>query len=173
MNQASPGKLCPSGRCRPGAVLLGIRGVDGRLVYSPGLGPIDTESAHQLCANGGSSSSRFIEPSLEKGCANWSNESCGVATAASLHIENTSTANLPSCGIRHQCRWFDQEGPAICHLCPLIYQPPLCPRIVQSSLMTGRTVTTPRDGQSSEIQLARRFPSTRRWWNRCAPPSLA
>lgn len=113
---------CPSGRCRPGATLLGIKGPDGRVIYTPGTGPLDQESAAVFESRGGSAIGRFSEPCLESGCAHWVNESCEVAAAAAAQHRDEPEHGLPNCGIRAQCRWFEQEGGWVCGICPQVFR---------------------------------------------------
>jgi len=113
------GKLCPSGRCRPGSTLLGIRGPGGRIIYTPNMPPLDEELADAFAANGGSAAYRFAEPCVEHQCGHWSDGTCGVAratVASSVH----ATDGLPHCSIRVACRWFAQEGRAACYACPVV-----------------------------------------------------
>src|SRR4051812_29179890 len=107
MSRAAP--LCPSGRCRTGATLLGIMGPAGKLIYKPGFPPLDAESAATLASSGGGGRYRFAEPCATQGCAHWVSGRCEVAGAAAAISTESAHRLLPPCGIRSDCRWFDQE----------------------------------------------------------------
>lgn len=111
--------LCPSGRPRPGAVLIGLRGGDGRVIYTPGMPPLDDELADLFARNGGSTRYRFAEPCAEGQCGHWGEDGCGVARAV-IAADVTATDALPRCSIRASCRWFEQEGKPACHACPMV-----------------------------------------------------
>jgi len=46
-------------------------------------------------------------------------DACRLA-ARSVAVLTEVTEDLPRCSIRPQCRWFRQEGPAMCRRCPQI-----------------------------------------------------
>lgn len=110
--------LCPSGRCRAGSTLLGIMGPSGNLIYTPQSIALDEQLAEKFDANGGSSRYRFAEPCATDDCGHWSDEGCGVAKAGAAISDSQRSDRLPPCGIRSACRWFAQEGPSVCAVCP-------------------------------------------------------
>lgn len=121
---------CPSGRCRPGAVLVGIVGPDGRVGYvTPGL-PIDDEFVARAWAGRTPESRfRFAESCVESRCAQWAGDHCGLiheflASPRGEAATSGSRTPLPRCGIRASCRWFRERGPDACAICPLVVRSP-------------------------------------------------
>lgn len=113
--------LCPSAMCEPGSQLLGIVGRDGRvsLLEEPIL--VDknfTEMARQ--GRTPEKRFRFTTPCLEKGCQQWKNGRCGIGDEViSVFAETISDqTKLPKCGIRNNCRWYNQSGVRACLICP-------------------------------------------------------
>jgi hypothetical protein len=124
------GRTCPSGRCREGAVLLGIVGAKGVLGHvSPPI-PIDAEFVERA-RQGGTPEARFrfAEPCIEQECGQWTGCRCGVIDAvvhssAGQRIAQEAPGPLPVCAIRSSCRWFAQTGPPACVICPYIVHTP-------------------------------------------------
>lgn len=116
-------KLCPSSHAEPGAILLGIVGSDGRIGYVTPQLRIDSgfvESSKEGRAP--EKRFRFAGPCIETGCAQWSDNKCGVIESALQAVEGIQ--GLPKCSIRPRCRWFSQRGSAACAVCPLIVTDP-------------------------------------------------
>ncbi|MEA2188361.1 MAG: hypothetical protein QOK16_3372 [Solirubrobacteraceae bacterium] len=129
LQRATPA-TCPSGRCRPGAVLVGIVGPDGRVGYvTPGL-PIDDEFvARARTGRTPESRFRFSEPCAEGRCGQWAGDHCGLideflASPRGEAATSGSRTPLPRCGIRASCRWFRERGPDACAICPLVVRSP-------------------------------------------------
>ncbi|MCW2569671.1 MAG: hypothetical protein JWN54_3768 [Mycobacterium sp.] len=136
------GRLCPSGRCRAGSTLLGIMGPDGHLVYAPGRIPLTDEFVERAHALGPPESRfRFAEPCAGEACGNWTDTTCGVARAAASRPEATDhgSSSLPRCGIRHDCRWYAQEGEQACRVCPLVLRTAPRPHLTPDHEATPRT----------------------------------
>lgn len=121
-------RTCPSGRCRPGSTLLGIRGPDGTLLYTPRLPPLDEELAERFTSGGGTSAYRFAETCVTDRCLHWNGSACVLAAAlvqpdavpADAPVQPDPSVGLPRCAIRATCRWFFQEGRNACAVCPLV-----------------------------------------------------
>jgi hypothetical protein len=117
---------CPSGRCREGALLVGIVGTDGRLGYITPAMPIDADFvARARLGRTPESRFRFGEPCVRDRCAQWAVDRCGLITellATPKGIAATSVKHrpLPACGIRNSCRWFRDRGADACAICPLV-----------------------------------------------------
>jgi hypothetical protein len=115
--------LCPSARGHPGASVL--IGVVGGTPEAPRVTPTEValEVTPELLnmASPVSPSEVFRFASSCQGCAcpHFSNDACQLAVR-SVEILAEVTDKLPHCAIRSQCRWFRQEGPAICRRCPQI-----------------------------------------------------
>jgi hypothetical protein len=115
---------CPSGRCTPGALLIGIVGRDGTVRYLGGPTPID-ESFVQSASQGRNPQTRFrfAEPCARESCQNWSGRDCNLVAELLQEEPESSTAGvpgLPKCGIRASCVWFGQRGRSACGVCPLV-----------------------------------------------------
>jgi hypothetical protein len=117
-------KTCPSSRCAPGAVLLGIVDADGHVGYvSPRL-TVDAafvEAAHR--GRMPEKRFRFASPCIEGGCRHWDGERCAVADAAA-DSSTPSAARLPACSIRPDCLWFAQRGVDACAACSYVVTEP-------------------------------------------------
>lgn len=114
------GPLCPSAPCAEGSALLGVVQKDGRVALLPQVLPLD--AAFVARAHEGrrpESRFRFTAPCLTSGCAQWRDGGCSVgARAAALPQAQAPEAPLPACAIRERCRWWLQEGPVACRVCP-------------------------------------------------------
>lgn len=127
---------CPSGRCRPGAVLVGIVGEDGLLGYIGQPMTIDADFvARARRGRTPESRFRFAEPCAEGRCGHWANDRCGLIDAfvesgpESLEADEPSEP-LPRCSIRRSCRWFEQRGRDACMICPLVVHTPRTPAVL-------------------------------------------
>jgi hypothetical protein len=114
------GCACPSGRCRTGAVLIGVRTIDGLGYVTPPL-PVDSEFIERVAETGGAPEQRFrfSEPCIEHGCRQWTGDACGLIDKL-LETSAPPAPELPACGIRSRCRWFAQVGARACAICPLV-----------------------------------------------------
>ncbi|NEQ95272.1 MAG: nitrogen fixation protein [Cyanothece sp. SIO2G6] len=59
---------------------------------------------------------RFVGSCLETGCQQFDNGQCQLAKRIVQGLP-VVTQTLPSCVIRHRCRWWHQEGEAACRRC--------------------------------------------------------
>jgi len=120
--------LCPSARCREGAILLGIVLPDGRVAFSEGRTIVDREFVSVATSEGRRAPERrfrFSSPCAQGACRQWTGAQCGVIAAAMeeagvQHDHAPSDHELPECAIRSDCRWFLQSGAAACAVCELI-----------------------------------------------------
>ena len=115
--------LCPSARGHPGASML--IGVVGGTPEAPRVTPTEValEVTPELLELAGQVAPtevfRFASSCRECACPHFSNQACQLAVR-SVEILSEVTDKLPHCAIRPQCRWFRQEGPAMCRRCPQI-----------------------------------------------------
>jgi hypothetical protein len=120
------GLRCPSARCEPGAVLLGIVGADGRVGYiTPELRIDDTFVSQAHEGRVPEKRFRFSQACVAERCVQWTGSRCGVIDrvmqeVAHLPASDADDPALPKCSIRPACRWFAQSGPAACRVCPLV-----------------------------------------------------
>lgn len=114
--------LCPSARCEDGATLLGIVQKNGKVAFLGGDLTIDeefVERAHRGRAP--EKRFRFANSCVECACRQWTGTRCGVIdNVLDLAKEDDAAESLPRCGIRPQCRWFQQSGPQACAVCELV-----------------------------------------------------
>lgn len=112
--------LCPSSKCKPGSELLGVRQEDGTVAILPQTLPVD-EHFMEIANNDGIAAEqkfRFTNKCIEGGCGQWTGSSCGVIENVLTYMEALPVhSNLPTCGIRHSCRWFRQSGADACKVC--------------------------------------------------------
>ena len=113
--------MCPSSRCEPGAVLLGVIVGPGTLAYASDRLVVDEEFV-QIARAGRSPEKRFRFSArcVQSACRQWTGTRCGVIDAVLEAVEPRSTEELPECSIRPDCRWFRQSGAAACAVCPEI-----------------------------------------------------
>jgi hypothetical protein len=123
--------LCPSARCKDGAILLGIVLQDKTIAYADRRFPIDSEQAKNLrsAADSPEKRFRFSTPCAQGGCQQWSGGKCGVIEEVLASPPPASLPRgLPQCSIRQQCRWFLQRGAEACGVCRYV--------ITDSAVMT-------------------------------------
>jgi hypothetical protein len=114
--------LCPSARCEPGAVLLGVVRQDGRIAYLP-PGFVVDEQFSRIAHEGRNPESRFRFSArcVESSCRQWAGGRCTVPDQVRSRLAAPpAPGEPPTCAIRPQCRWHRQDGPAACALCPLV-----------------------------------------------------
>ena len=115
--------LCPSAPGLPGeSVLIGVvTGEPG----APRVMPTEmaVEVTPELLGLAGPVSPsevfRFASTCRGQACVHFSCNACQLA-ARGRAILREVTEDAPNCAIRPQCRWFRQEGIAICKRCPQI-----------------------------------------------------
>ena len=114
--------LCPSSRAKPGARLIGVRQDNGAVAILPQ--PLHIDEHFIEIANRSSPAEqkfRFTHKCVESGCTQWTGSRCGVADNVLALAEGMQLQEgIPSCGIRHQCRWYNQNGENACKVCPLV-----------------------------------------------------
>jgi hypothetical protein len=116
------GASCPSGRCREGALLIGIVRSDGTVGYLGG--PVEVDAQFVAVAHQGRAPEtrfRFSEPCAQGTCRHWGGDACTlVDQVLELDIEASEDPALPRCGIRRSCVWFAQRGRDACAVCPQV-----------------------------------------------------
>jgi len=119
-NPESHAALCPSAKCEPGVLLLGIVEADGSVAFLKQKLRVD-EFFTRIALEGRTPEKRFrfAGTCRKSGCQQWTGERCGVIDR--LFADNPafrSSGDLPDCGIRVNCRWFSQWGEKACGICP-------------------------------------------------------
>jgi hypothetical protein len=112
--------MCPSGRCVPGALLLGVVQGDGSVGFLKGRLAIDEAFVASAKAAGDPERRlRFSEPCVQGACHQWDGARCGVIEGV-LASGLEGKDGLPDCAIRPACRWFVQRGAEACAVCPFV-----------------------------------------------------
>ena len=113
-------KLCPSYKCKDGAILLGVVMRDGRVAFSADRIIVNKEFV-DIAREGRSPEKRFRfgGQCVQSGCKQWTGSRCGVIDSViEEEKERLDYSSLPECSIRPECRWFDQRGAEACAICP-------------------------------------------------------
>ena len=114
--------LCPSSKAQVGAKLIGMVTEDGHvnLLHTPL--PVTKEFLE--VANKSyipESRFRFTNACMEGKCKQWSGHHCTVIDHVFDAIEGKiAKTPIPECGIRPQCRWYNQTGEEACKVCTLV-----------------------------------------------------
>lgn len=115
--------LCPSSTgTLENTVLIGVvtDHADGpRVVPTDRAIPVTPDILKMAEPVGPSEVFRFASPCQGCKCPHFRNEACQLAVR-SVELLQEVTDALPKCSIRPHCRWFRQEGPAICRRCPQV-----------------------------------------------------
>ena len=113
--------FCPSAVCRPNALLLGVVMGNGR-IFRLDRPPEINEDFVQIAQRGRRPEKRFrfASPCLESSCQQWSDGRCTVIDRCSETAPQDDSADIPKCSIRSRCRWFRQNGPVACRVCPQV-----------------------------------------------------
>ncbi|NEP44872.1 MAG: nitrogen fixation protein [Okeania sp. SIO2H7] len=62
---------------------------------------------------------RFAASCIERGCQHFQESKCQLARRIVDRLPEV-TVNLPPCSLRQHCRWWAEEGKAVCLRCPQI-----------------------------------------------------
>lgn len=114
--------MCPSARCQVGSKLLGIVGPEGVVGFVSPLLPVTDAFVEQVQSGRRPESRfRFTAPCVQKKCAYWTGERCGVVDAMVVGFaEQAEMTQIRPCALRSSCRWFNQQGRSACKVCPLV-----------------------------------------------------
>jgi len=114
--------VCPSARAEPGATLLGVIGVDGQVAYLKDRLEIDQDFIDLVAKDGVPEERfRFAGTCVEGKCLQWDGKKsrCGVIDGVVPFLgTGEGDSSLQPCSIRSACRWFRQDGPNACRICP-------------------------------------------------------
>jgi hypothetical protein len=115
--------LCPSSRgTLEDSVLIGVvtsHGDGPRVIPTEHAMPVTAEILRMAEPVGPSEVFRFASPCQTGRCPHFQNEACQLAVR-SVELLEAVADGLPKCPIRSHCRWFRQEGAAICMRCPQV-----------------------------------------------------
>ncbi|HEY1615542.1 MAG TPA: hypothetical protein VGF97_17825 [Rhizomicrobium sp.] len=112
--------MCPSAIGRPGAILLGAVEKDGSVAYEKVRTEIDQDFIDRARPDGPIETQfRFADTCVEHDCLQWDGSKCNVPRTVGRFLgSGEGTSKLKPCPIRTECRWFSQEGPSACRICP-------------------------------------------------------
>ena len=126
MEQHTP-ILCPSSRCKDGAIVLGIVLPNQTIAYADQRYRISAQQAAEMQQSPMNPEKRFrfSSPCAQCGCGQWQKDSsseygghCGVIESVlSTPQPPGLSKELPNCSIRSQCRWHAQRGEEACSVC--------------------------------------------------------
>ena len=114
--------MCPSARAEPGASLLGLVHEDGSVGQLKEPLPIDQDFIDQISVDGWRPEQRyrFTAPCVEDRCTQWNGCKCSIPEQIQGFVTPQEEQSLRPCGIRPVCRWYTQDGPETCRLCPFV-----------------------------------------------------
>lgn len=120
---ACTGLLCPSSTgTLEDTVLIGVvtEHADGpRVVPTEQAMPVTAEILKMAEPVHPSEVFRFASPCHGCQCPHFKHDACQLAVR-SVDLLEAVVDTLPKCSIRPHCRWFRQEGAAICKRCPQV-----------------------------------------------------
>lgn len=119
----SPRLLCPSAHPEmPGSRVFGVI---GGTENEPRVDYLDepTPATEEITSLSGPVKPievfRIAAPCVEHKCRHFDGHDCQLATRI-VQILPAVVSTLPACRVRHECRWFHQEGGAACARCPQV-----------------------------------------------------
>jgi hypothetical protein len=114
---------CPSAPAdAEGAQIFGVvvdAGDRTEVAYLAEPLPLDETSAGLAEGLEPSEVFRLTSPCFESRCAHHHAARCTLGDDIHQHAPVVADA-LPPCSIRNHCRWFAEQGPAVCQRCPAI-----------------------------------------------------
>lgn len=148
--------MCPSARCKPGALLLGVVQAEGRVAFLPEKLRVTGEFVE--AANRGRTPEKrfcFGGACVRDACRQWTGSRCNVIDKVIGYVGATHIDSpLPRCSIRKECRWYRQRGGLACAVCP----------IVVTDLITEGNEKISRDGDwANDRQLGLEQKEPKRW----------
>lgn len=113
--------MCPSAKGKQGSLLLGVR-QNGSISILPHALQMDDQFIKKANETAlAEQNFRFANKCVEGGCKQWTGTRCGVADKMIGFLDKINTGDqLIPCSIRHQCRWFIQNGNEACKICPYV-----------------------------------------------------
>lgn len=116
-------RLCPSAPATIGdAVLIGVRiavGEGAQILPTQRPIPVTQDIIDLAAPQEADELFRFATTCASSRCPHFEGEKCQIAARSMGRLEEV-VDDLPRCAIRKQCRWFHQEGAAMCRRCPQI-----------------------------------------------------
>jgi hypothetical protein len=135
-------KLCPSSRAeKEGSQVFGI--VTGaahapKVNYLKVTMAIDRGLLEQTNGVAPTEIFRIASPCQESSCAHFDGHLCRLSVRIIENLPKVSK-NLPTCAIRKDCRWWNQEGENACLRCPQILTDTYCPTEIDIKIAIPHT----------------------------------
>ncbi len=124
MTMSGAERSCPSARCEPGNLLLGVKEADGYIRHMRTPIPVDDDFVRAASVKGKPEARmRFASRCAKSACAQWTGTRCGVIDHVMDHLEKAMVplaSALPPCPIRGSCRWYSQTGDTACRACSMV-----------------------------------------------------
>jgi hypothetical protein len=115
--------LCPSAQPDwPRSVLVGVVGgtaIEPRLSFAREATPVSPNLLALTEPVDPTEVFRFAAPCLCSGCVHFQLNECGLARRI-VQLLPAVVSELPTCTIRADCRWWQQEGRKACLRCPQV-----------------------------------------------------
>ena len=115
--------LCPSAPADDQAILLGVVQPDDSVSFLKDRIKVTREFL-ELASRAGlpERNFRFSSPCVGASCRQWASGKCSLPERLGAFVPSSTLTrdDLPNCSIRDECRWFNQSGPDICRVCPLV-----------------------------------------------------
>jgi hypothetical protein len=115
--------LCPSAAMTEGSLLFGLIDRRGQVTYSQAAIPVTKKLLlHLPVAREAEGQFRFASACATSACLHWA-EGCSLSSRLSEFQVFASESDIdrtpPECAIRARCRWYLQDGPAMCSVCQI------------------------------------------------------
>ena len=132
--------LCPSSRgTLEGSRLIGVvtsQAGGPRVVPTERAVPVTPEILELAGPVAPTEVFRFASPCQTGRCPHFQNQACQLAVR-SVDLLGPVVDELPKCSIRSECRWFRQEGAAICKRCPQVVTDQFNPTTTMVQIVYG------------------------------------
>lgn len=126
------GFACPSSRAdRPGSVAFAVAGGEYLQQPVPASAVVGLASPAQP-----TQVFRFTSPCEGAACPNFHNSLCQLGRRVVEGLPEV-VSSLPACRIRASCRWFAEQGGAICRRCPQIVTEQVNPSSAYQAVALG------------------------------------
>lgn len=115
--------VCPSSRAELATQVIGVIQTTKvgrpRVAFTAGVVPFSDELRAATAAVPVGEVLRLAGACAEHACAHFVDEHCSLGERAAAELPAV-VQRLPRCAIRRDCRWYAEQGGAICRRCPAI-----------------------------------------------------
>lgn len=110
--------LCPAAAPEKGALLFGMVDRFGQTSYSKAAVPVSKQLLLELPVSS-EHTFRFASPCAQAACRHWADGCSLSANLSEFQAFGQNDVEAGDCTIRAQCRWFLQNGDAMCSKCQI------------------------------------------------------